>query len=240
MKWLWLLLFLMSCGKNELGNIFNSPPKVVKTYRVDPEFNSYVQNFKSTSQVAGKPQTLPYLIVEFKDLASLGAGVLGVCYRPVSGEGTPIIQIDPEYWESGFGYTASLADGAEKDLLIKGFREFLIFHELGHCSTLHYPHRENTVSIMNAAALQPFLYLGVSIQGWVQAIDDINEEAAPSADNYQDLITEFFYPSTGYDVHTGLAGIVFDPDTYASDIGKKEQDIVFLYNPEDFHRITTP
>lgn len=182
-----LLLLLVSCGNSPGG----SDPKV---YRVNPEFQPYVDKFELNAAQHGKELKIDYLIVEFKDLAYLGKDKIGACYLQDDGGGTPTVYIDPEYWQNGVKNSTSTTIKNDP-VLLEAAREYVIFHELGHC-ILKHPHRDgpngadpqHPTSIMNTYALTPYFYLGINTT-------KTPSSSCPSPqENNECLKTELLYP----------------------------------------------
>jgi hypothetical protein len=94
----------------------------------DPAFNSYVQKFESK----GKTQTgdsnfqVGDIPINFKELGS--GDVQGVCNEYT--DGTKEILIKKSWWDS----------------VDEGFRESLLFHELGHCR-LGRTHNDDMIQV---------------------------------------------------------------------------------------------
>jgi hypothetical protein len=137
MKNLTLVIFVsllfISCGKKE-----------IKKVKIDPAFNSHIEEFKQNSQLAGNSVKIDNLVMEFVsslDQYNNAGNTLGVCYQSYREEkdwlgnkkvyATPVIHIDRVDW----------------DRLSLAGRKQLSFHELGHC-VLDRPHSESTNSIM--------------------------------------------------------------------------------------------
>lgn len=108
---------------------------------VQPEFNSYINQFIKQGAFHGKAISDEGLTVVFANLQNVA--LLGTCTPS-----TITIRINTETWDS----------------LSAVQREILLFHELGHC-LLGRPHDNNTLengikpeSIMHATLLDEHLY----------------------------------------------------------------------------------
>lgn len=102
-------------------------PAPVKFPNVDPELRTYFQRFEDEARARGLSVDLTESgisgeIVEIED-----RHVLGQCFYPRSSPNR--VTVDQTFWSRG------------SDL----FREFVVFHELGHCF-LFRPHLEQQLS----------------------------------------------------------------------------------------------
>lgn len=198
MKKLILLLLLVSCGNT-------STNKDEKVYRVAQEFQPYVDKFEMDASKLGKHVKIDYLIIEFKKLDDLGKDKIGACYTKDDGGGTPTVYVDPEYWENGVMNSTSTIIKNNPDLL-EAAREYIIFHELGHC-ILKHAHRDGAkgadplypTSIMNTYALSPSFYLGIN------TTKTPSPDCQSPAQNTDCLLTELFYPNL-YDYAAVMSG----------------------------------
>ncbi len=95
--------------------------------QVDPELRSYFQSFEQAANARGIQLSAAFLEID----ASIGDidedDVIGECWH--GGHGPNEIRIDREFWKS-----SSTLD-----------REFVVFHELGHCY-LNRDHTEATTA----------------------------------------------------------------------------------------------
>lgn len=211
-----LLILVSACGKQKVKD--KGPAKI---YRVHAQIEPYVSNFQSLGLQTSHPAPIQYLVAEFKDLSFLGASVIGVCYFPEGGNGTPIIQLDPDFWANGespvSGYVSGLTSAE-----IKAAREFVVFHELGHCR-LGENHRDNLgyPSIMNTFALSTSDYLT----------------------DYDFLVNELFdppsYKLSQYNISSS-SSYLYDPSGYASHVSDREvAEKTFIYKTKYMDQITT-
>ena len=230
MKIIFILLFLVSCGKESSNNDFE------KIYRIDAELQEYVYRFQDQGSDLGKPIKVDYLIAEFKDLKDIGKDKIGVCYYPDGGKGTPIIQIDPEYWATGVkNVPPGTPNYSDNPKMLDAAREYVMFHELGHC-ILAMAHRDGPkgadsrypTSVMNTYALSPEFYLGLS------TIKTPSPECTVE-NNYNCLVTELFFPNTYNSDSITMAGLNSEDPVEKDDA----IDEVITYKQEDIATITT-
>lgn len=91
-----------------------------KPTRDTGQFEKYVQDFEKASRDQGHPITVEDIKIEFGD----AHGFSGQCHQGTFQ--TPTIVVDRKMWKAGS----------------EDFREWLIFHELGHC-VLERPHLDS-------------------------------------------------------------------------------------------------
>lgn len=110
-KILFLLMFLLSCGKQiEIKEEIN-----LRTFEmIDPRFNKYVEKFENTCKT--KVENLPIQFGTANDFKGLNNN-LGYCQFFIGEKIRRQIKIRYSWWSS-----------APEHL-----REWLIYHELGHC-----------------------------------------------------------------------------------------------------------
>ncbi len=120
--WVAFMGFFFSCSEHD--EVETIP---VKFPGVDPELREYFQRFEDEAAARGLPVDLTVSAITGTILKIDGEHVLGRCSFPRAQPNQVII--DQSFWMLG------------TDL----FREFVVFHELGHCY-LFRPHLEDRLS----------------------------------------------------------------------------------------------